>query len=88
MAIYAALGVEEIWRFDESLMFLALGDDASYAPIDPSRQFPRLTVAEATQQLDAFRAMGHLQWTRAFRRRARDHLAPPPQEHASGPEHP
>jgi hypothetical protein len=53
-----------------------LGDDASYAPIDPSRQFLRLTVAEATQQLDAFRAMGRLQWTRAFRRRIRDHLAP------------
>jgi Uma2 family endonuclease len=86
MAIYAALRVEEIWRFDESLMFLALGDDGSYAAIDPSRQLPWRTIAEATRQLDAFRTMGRLEWMRAFRRHVRENMVPPPQERPDGPE--
>jgi Uma2 family endonuclease len=86
MAIYAALGVEEIWRFDKRLTFLALRDDGSYESIDRSRQFPGLTVAEAARQLDAFRSMGRLEWMRAFRRHVRDGLAPPPQAHFEGPE--
>ena len=57
-------------------MFLALREDGSYEPTDPSRQFPRLTVAEATRQGDAFRAMGRLEWMRAFRRHVRDDWAP------------
>jgi Uma2 family endonuclease len=88
MAIYAALQVEEIWRFDECLMFLTLRDDGTYAPIDASRQFPQLTVAEAARQLDVFRAMGRLEWMRAFRRHVREHMVPRPQERANGPEQP
>ena len=49
MAIYAALGVDEVWRYDECLMFLALGEAGSYGPIDQSLQFPQLTVAEANR---------------------------------------
>jgi Uma2 family endonuclease len=78
MAIYAALGVDEVWRYDECLMFLALGEAGSYVPIDQSRQFPQLTVGEANRQLNAFRSMGSLEWMRAFRRHVRDHLAPTP----------
>jgi Uma2 family endonuclease len=88
MAIYAALGVDEVWRFDERLMFLGLRADGSYEPIDPSRQIPWLTVAEATRQLEAFRSMGRLEWMRAFRRAVRDTLAPPPPERADGSEMP
>jgi len=80
MAIYAALGVEEIWRFDERVMFLMLRADGTYAPTDASPQLPRLTVAEANRQLDAFRSMGRPEWMRAFRRHVRENLAPPPQE--------
>jgi Uma2 family endonuclease len=88
MAIYAALRVEEVWRFDERLIFLALREDGvpEYEPTDPSRQFPWLTLAEANRQLDAFRSMGRLEWMRAFRRQVRDQWAPPPQERADGPE--
>ncbi len=86
MAIYAALRVEEVWRYDGCLMFLALGAAGSYGPIDQSHSFPQLTVAEANRQLDAFRSMGSLEWMRAFRRHVREHVAPPPQDRPNGPE--
>lgn len=74
MAIYAALGVEEVWRFDRGLVFLALRADGTYEPVDPSRQLPPLTLAEASRHLGEFLAMGRLEWMRAFRRYARDVL--------------
>ncbi len=76
MAIYAALGVDEIWRYDEGVIFLTLREDGTYAPTDPSRQLPYLSSAEAMRQVDAYRSMGRTDWMRAFRRYAREKLIP------------
>jgi Uma2 family endonuclease len=86
MAIYAALGVDEVWRYDEGLTFLALREGESYEPTDPSGQLPCLTVAEAERQLEAYRSMGRLNWMRAFRRFVREELAPRLQAGGNGPE--
>jgi Uma2 family endonuclease len=43
LAVYAALGVPEVWRFDgQVLMFHLLGADGRYAAASPSRVFPGL----------------------------------------------
>jgi Uma2 family endonuclease len=79
MAIYAALGVDEVWRFDERLSFLVLGPDGSYEAADCSAVIPWLSVGEARRQLELFRSMGRLEWMRLFRQQVRDTSAPPPQ---------
>ena len=84
MAIYAALGVEEVWRYDDGLRFLALNDSAQYEPTDTSRHFPTLTLAEAAHRLDAFATTPRLDWMRAFRLYVRDNLAPRPLEGPNG----
>ena len=72
MAIYAALRVDEVWRYDDGLMFLSLGNDGTYEPTNPSRQLPYLSIAEAMRQLDLYRSMGRMEWMRAFRRHVRE----------------
>jgi Uma2 family endonuclease len=81
MAIYATLGVDEIWRYDDGLIFFTLREDGTYEPINWSRQVPYLSIAEAMRQVDAYRSMGRTAWMRAFRRYAREELisAIPPQ---------
>jgi Uma2 family endonuclease len=78
MPIYASLEVDEVWRYDEGLTFFALGEGGTYEPIDPSRLFPSLSIAEAMRQLDAYLSMGRLEWMRAFRRYVREKFIPPP----------
>ena len=86
MAIYAVLGADEVWRDDQCLMFLALGEAGSYELIEQSRQFPQLTVAEANRQLDAFRSIGRLEWMRRFAVTSATIGPPQPWECADGPE--
>jgi Uma2 family endonuclease len=77
MAIYASLSVDEVWRYDEGLTFLSLGENGTYEPVNPSRQLPLLSVEEATCQIDAYRSMGRLDWMRAFRQHVREKLVRP-----------
>ncbi len=88
MAIYAALGVNEVWRYDDGLQFLTRREGGTYEPTDPSRQLPFLTTAEVSRQIGAYRSMGRLEWMRAFRRCVRENLAPRPQDRRDGPDHP
>ena len=69
MAIYAALGVDEVWRYDESLQlqFFTLRGDRAYVSTNLSRNFPMLTAAEATRLLDTSRSMERVAWMRWFR---------------------
>jgi Uma2 family endonuclease len=76
MAIYAALGVDEVWRFDRALQFLTLGADGSYVPADASHSFPILKLAEAKEFLETSRSMERVAWMKAFRQYVRDTLAP------------
>jgi Uma2 family endonuclease len=84
MAIYASLGVDEVWRYDEGLTFFALGEDGTYEPVNPSLQLPQLSVEDAMRQLDAYRSMGRLGWMRAFRRHVRENLIPKERDETTG----
>jgi Uma2 family endonuclease len=83
MAIYAALRVDEVWRYRDGLEFLGL-DRGAYRPADSSRSFPMLARAEASRFLEMSRAMERVAWMKAFRRYVRDVLAPRPQEGPDG----
>ena len=85
MTIYASLGVDEVWRYDDGLAFLSLGEDGSYEPVNPRRQLPQLNVEEAMRQLDANRSMGRLDWMRAFRRHVRENLVPNQRSESTSP---
>jgi Uma2 family endonuclease len=84
MSIYAALGVDEVWRFDESLEFLGLDGEGSYRPTDPSRNFPMLTTAMAVRFLELSRSMERIAWMKAFRRFVREEYLPPPRQNPAG----
>ena len=83
MAIYAALGVDEVWRYHRGLKFLRLNGGV-YEPIDRSLSLPMLTLAEANRLLDESRNMGRVQWMKAFRQYVRENLVPKPQEPGDG----
>ena len=52
MAIYASLGVPEVWRVEENgLTFQILGPDGKYAPSPRSKSFPLVTPAGLTRFL-------------------------------------
>lgn len=53
MAIYAVMGVSEIWRFDgQSLTFQSRQPDGSYAPLAQSIAFSGVTPADVPRFLD------------------------------------
>jgi Uma2 family endonuclease len=52
MAIYASLGVPEVWRMDDAgLSFHVLGPDGKYAPSPRSKSFPLVAPADLTRFL-------------------------------------
>jgi Uma2 family endonuclease len=79
MAIYAALGVEEVWRYREQVEFLVL-ENGTFRPINASCHFPDLDSAGINRELETFCAMGRLDWVRGFRQYVRENLIPPAQE--------
>jgi Uma2 family endonuclease len=51
-AIYATMGVPELWRFDEDEVAIRhLQPDGTYRPADRSRSFPQVTAADLTRLL-------------------------------------
>jgi Uma2 family endonuclease len=76
MKIYAALGVDEVWRYDDGLEFHRL-EEGDYRRTEISANFPMLTVAEAARFLDDSVTMGRVAWMKTFRRYFREDLAAP-----------
>jgi Uma2 family endonuclease len=75
MAIYAALGVPEIWRFDgTSLTFNVLGTDGKYASVATSPTFPGLTPADLISFLHLRTQLDENALIRQFRAWVRQHL--------------
>jgi hypothetical protein len=67
LAIYAAMAISEVWRFDGSnLKFHRHQEDGTYQEIEQSKALPGIDVHDisrfATQEL-----ADHTAWTRAFR---------------------
>ena len=77
LAIYAGLGVPEIWRHDDrTLTVLLLQPDGTYAESSTSRAFPFLPMAAFAGQLDKRDPLNDTRWARAFRVWVREVVAP------------
>jgi Uma2 family endonuclease len=75
MAVYAALGVREVWRFDgKVLSFQVLQAIGKYTSSQTSCAFPRLTVADISQFLALRGQMDENALLRQFRAWVRQHL--------------
>jgi Uma2 family endonuclease len=59
LAIYAALGVPEVWQLHGDLLrFHVLGTDGTYASAEHSRSFPQLTPGDVVRFLNQARQAG------------------------------
>jgi Uma2 family endonuclease len=76
LAIYAALRVPEVWRFDgQSLTFYILGSDGQYTVGPTSRAFPRLTAEDVGRFLTLQGQMDENAVVRQFRAWVRERSA-------------
>ena len=77
-AVYAGLGVPEVWRFDgEALTIGHLQPDGTYAAAEVSTYLPMLPPAEVVRWLRlAETADDHTDWARRFRDWVRAELLP------------
>lgn len=75
MAIYAALRVSEIWRFDGQQLRVYHLVDGSYVEADHSRHFPFLPLAEMQVFLLRRNNMDETSLIRSFRQWVRDQIA-------------
>jgi Uma2 family endonuclease len=77
MAIYAALGVPEVWRFDgQTLSIHLLGDDGSYHQQPCGRNLPMLPPEDLSRFLAARDVSDETTWIRSFRKWVREHVLP------------
>ena len=75
-AIYAALKVPEVWRFDvESLVIEQLQKDGAYAPVESSRFLP-VRAEEVYRWLEVEDTSDELAWEERLREWIRAELAP------------
>ena len=71
--IYAALGVPEIWRWEnDGLQAYALESNGQYVPRDYSLNLPMLRVKDLEQFLDFEQASDESAWIKIFRRWVRE----------------
>ncbi len=75
LAIYAAMGVPEIWRYDGKVLRIEqLGADGIYHPSDRSRFLP-VSTAEAQHWIGLAKTLHLKAWTRQLREWIREDLA-------------
>ena len=76
IAIYQALGIAEVWRFDgRALRVLLLSPEGAYAPADRSPRFPMFTPEELAGWIVRAGEVEATRWRREFRRWVRDRIA-------------
>ena len=76
-AVYAALGVPELWRYDGArLTALLLGAEGAYRPSPVSLAFPFLRPSDLERFLAMLPTTGETALMRAFRDWVRSDLAP------------
>ena len=76
IAIYAALGIAEVWRFDgQALDVLILSPDGSYVSADRSPRFPQFPTEELVGWINRAGEVDNTQWRREFRPWVRDRIA-------------
>jgi len=75
MAIYAAFGVPEVWRFDgRELTVHRLGPDAQYQPQETSLCLPAFPLAQAERTLGRIGTASDTALARSFRDWVRQHV--------------
>jgi Uma2 family endonuclease len=67
MAIYAALGVPEVWRFDGDTLTIYCLAGENYQPQEVSRVLPLLQRQDILRFLRASQTVGETTWIREFR---------------------
>ena len=67
MAIYADLGVPELWRYDGSDVTIYCLENKVYRTCDRSPTFPRMTPDAIVRFLEMSQTMGETSWIRTFR---------------------
>lgn len=74
MAIYTALGVPEVWRFDGETLTLYGLEAGEYRPQETSAVLPLLQRADILRFLQVSQTMGETTWVREFRKWVREKL--------------
>lgn len=74
MAIYAALGIPEVWRFDGELLTIYRLVEGEYAPWEHSEVLPLLQRGDMLRFLHSSQTMGETTWVREFRKWVRGKL--------------
>ena len=77
LAVYAGLGVPEVWRHDQTgLTILGLQPDGEYQTLASSRAFPFLPMDGFRHQLTMYDPDAETTWFRAYQTWVRDVVAP------------
>jgi Uma2 family endonuclease len=77
LAIYGALGIPEVWRFNgQILRVLELQPDATYVERDHSPALPFLPLEEFASLIQQGAAADHASWGRRFRAWIRETILP------------
>lgn len=77
MAIYAGLGVREVWRFDgETLRVYRLRASKKYEECEHSPTFPDLPLGEVLRTLGMIEGQSEARLVRSFRAWVREHVLP------------
>jgi Uma2 family endonuclease len=75
LAIYAALGVPEVWRYDgEKLTVHALQQNGDYKEQNHSRFLPAAAITKMVEWLAKCDEIDEVDWVREFRRWVRENL--------------
>lgn len=74
LAIYAALGVPEVWRYDGQTLTMYHLETGAYKNHDRSLSLPQLTASNVMQFLALSQTMGETSLARQFRQWARTQL--------------
>jgi hypothetical protein len=75
MAVYAAIRVPEVWRFDgEVLLIYQLGADGNYLVVEHSPHFPFVTGADLARFIQQRTQMDENSLARSFREWVREQL--------------
>ena len=78
--LFSAMGVPEVWRYDDGQVTIYRLASGAYVETEQSPTFPLLTSEMATQFLAERREMKSTAWLRRVREWAREQLQSPPAE--------
>lgn len=75
MAIYAALGVPEVWYWEDGDLQAYGLEEGRYVLRETSRNMPMLRVKDFEQFLDPYQALDESAWINTFRAWVRERFA-------------